>query len=92
MGLGSSALVSLTEARDLARQYSRIAREGGDPLIARQRDLGRLITVHDAAMKVHEINTPSWKNDKYLVPLEFLPRNDYLISGYPGDQLLTALF
>ena len=49
MGLGSSTLVSLEEARDLARQYRRIAREGGDPLIARQRDLGLLITVRDAA-------------------------------------------
>ena len=92
MSLGSSALVSLKEARDLASQYRRIAHEGGDPLIARQRDLGLLISLHDAAMKVHEINAPSWKNDKYLVPLEFLPRNDNLISGYPRDQLLTALF
>ena len=65
MGLGSSTLVSLEEARDLARQYRRIAREGGDPLIARQRDLGLLITVRDAAMKVHELNAPSWKNDKH---------------------------
>ena len=67
MGLSSSPLVSLKQARDLARQYRRIAREGGDTLIARQRDLGRLITVHDAAMKVHEINAPSWKNDKHTL-------------------------
>ena len=65
MGLGSSTLVSLEEARDLARQYRRIAREGGDPLIAHQRDLGLLITERDAAMKVHELNAPSWKNDKH---------------------------
>ena len=31
MGLGSFALVSLEEARDLARQYRKIARGGGDP-------------------------------------------------------------
>ena len=31
MGLGSVDLVSLEEARDLARQYRRIARSGGDP-------------------------------------------------------------
>ena len=58
MGLGSSAIVSLEEARDLARQYRRTAREGGDPLITRQRDLGLLITVRDATMKVHELNAP----------------------------------
>ena len=39
--------------------------KAGDPLIARQRDLGLLITVRDAAMKVHELNAPSWKNDKH---------------------------
>ena len=36
MGLGSVDLVSLEEARDLARQYRRIARSGGDPLLDHQ--------------------------------------------------------
>ena len=36
MGLGSVELVSLEEARDLARQYRCIARSGGDPLLGRQ--------------------------------------------------------
>ena len=36
MGLGSVDLVSLEEARDLARLYRRIARSGGDLLLDRQ--------------------------------------------------------
>ena len=31
MGLGGASLVSLEEVRDLARQYRKIAREGGGP-------------------------------------------------------------
>ena len=43
MGLGSVDLVSLEEAGDLARQYGRIARSGGDPLLDRQALICQLI-------------------------------------------------
>src|SRR5580765_3890975 len=36
IGLGGLKIVSLAEARDLAMQYRRIARDGGDPLQARR--------------------------------------------------------
>ena len=60
MGLGSVDLVSLEEARDLARQYRRIARSGGDPLLDRQALRGQLISFREAAVQVHELNVPSW--------------------------------
>ncbi len=43
MGLGSAALVSLAEAREMAQAYRRIARQGGDPIAERSkaRRLGR---------------------------------------------------
>ena len=67
MGLGSVDLVSLEEARDLARQYRRIARSGGDPLLDRQALRGQLISFREAAVQVHELNVPSWGNDKHAV-------------------------
>ncbi len=36
LGLGSLTLISLAEARQKAREYRKIAREGGDPLQARR--------------------------------------------------------
>ena len=59
MGLGSVDLVSLEEARDLARQYRRIARSGGDPLLDRQALRGQFISFREAAVQVHELNVPS---------------------------------
>ncbi len=50
MGLGSADLVSLEEARDLARQYRCIARSGGDPLLDRQALRGQLISFREAAV------------------------------------------
>lgn len=37
LGLGSADLLSLKDARELAREYRRIAREGGDPATLRRR-------------------------------------------------------
>ena len=58
MGLGSLDLVSLEKARDLARQYPRIARSGGDPLLDRQALRGQLLSFREVAVQVHELNVP----------------------------------
>ena len=65
MGLGSVDLISLEEARDLARQYRRIARSGGDRQLDRQALRGELISFREAAVQEHELNVPSWGNDKH---------------------------
>lgn len=65
MGLGSFALVSLEEARDLARQYRKIARGGGDPFEGRKLSKGKYVTFEQAALNVHELNAPAWRNKKH---------------------------
>ena len=65
MGLGSVALVSLEEARDLARRYRKIAREGGDPFEERKISKGKHVTFEQAALSVHELNAPAWRNKKH---------------------------
>jgi integrase len=62
LGLGSVSLVSLAEARDLARAYRKIAREGGDPDTERKRES---LTFLAAAAKVHAKLLPNWKNAKH---------------------------
>ncbi len=61
----SADLISLEEARDLARQYRRSARLGGDPIAERKASAGKNFSFKEAAIKVHELNVGSWKNDKH---------------------------
>lgn len=64
MGLGSASLVSLAEARELALENRKLARQGGDPLKAK-REAQAVLTFEEAARKVHEIHTPTWRNAKH---------------------------
>ncbi|EAR51816.1 site-specfic recombinase, phage integrase family protein [Oceanicola granulosus HTCC2516] len=65
MGLGSFALVSLAEARDLAVRYRKIAREGGDPIQERRQAQLTVPTFAEAARTVFEENRASWRNPKH---------------------------
>lgn len=62
LGLGASSLVPLAEAREKARQYRKIAREGGDPDTLRKRES---LTFEEAAKKVHTQLLPTWRNKKH---------------------------
>jgi hypothetical protein len=65
IGLGSARLLELREARDLAREFRRIARNGGDPAAERDKAKRRSLTFEDAARKVHaEQIVPNSKNGK----------------------------
>lgn len=98
MGLGSASLVDLEEARDLARRYRKIAREGGDPIQERQRGRGLFVSVKDAALKVYALNAPSWKNEKHsdqwISSLErhvFPMIGDTAISEVTSSDILRVL-
>jgi integrase len=64
IGLGSASLVSLAEARAIAVQNRKEARQGGDPLRAKH-EASAVLTFEDAARKVHEIHLPTWRNAKH---------------------------
>jgi integrase len=65
IGLGSLKLVSLAEAREAARAGRQLARNDGDPLIARR--AARLVppTFREAAETVHQSHAKAWKNPKH---------------------------
>lgn len=65
MGLGGLSLVPLAEARELASQYRRIARDGGDPIADRQKSKVVVPNFADAARQVHAEYRDSWKNKKH---------------------------
>ncbi|SOC10186.1 integrase [Rhodobacter sp. JA431] len=62
LGLGPAPLVPLAEARELARQYRKIARQGGDPDTKRRQES---LTFAKAAAKLHAQLLPTWKNRKH---------------------------
>lgn len=64
LGLGSATLVTLTEARELARTYRKAAREGRDPIAERRRD-GAVPTFDEAVERVYTLHEPSWRNKKH---------------------------
>jgi len=64
LGLGATSLVSLAEARETALGNRKTARQGGDPLRAK-REAQAVMTFEEAARKVHQINLPSWRNEKH---------------------------
>ena len=64
LGLGSASLVTLGEARKLAHDYRKVAREGRDPIAERKRDVG-LPTFQEAIQSVYTLHEPSWSNKKH---------------------------
>lgn len=64
IGLGSITLRSLSEARELALENRKCARNGGDPLAAK-RLKESILTFEEAAKEVHSLNRPTWRNAKH---------------------------
>ncbi|MCH8166469.1 MAG: integrase arm-type DNA-binding domain-containing protein [Proteobacteria bacterium] len=65
-GMGSARLVSLAEARDIARTWRRIARAGGDPVAERDKVKRQSMTFEAAARQVWVTQIePHAKNPKH---------------------------
>ncbi len=65
-GMGSARLLSLAEAREIARTWRRIARDGGDPAVVRDKAKRQSLTFEDAARRVwSEQIEPNVRNAKH---------------------------
>ncbi|WP_210485542.1 tyrosine-type recombinase/integrase [Microvirga antarctica] len=91
IGLGGASLVSLSEAREKALSYRKVARDGGDPLAVRRKERREIPTFRKAAEQVHSNHRSSWKNkkhgDQWINTL-----NDYVIPHFGEtrvDQVQT---
>lgn len=62
IGIGSTSLVTLAEAREKARELRTVARSGGDPLADRNK---RVLTFQEAAEEYHRIIAPSFSSRKH---------------------------
>ena len=64
IGLGNANLISLSEARDLAFDNLRNVKKGIDP-VAVSENKKSIPSFEEVALKVYEINKPSWSNQKH---------------------------
>jgi integrase len=65
IGLGGLQHVSLAQAREVARQLRGIARSGGDPKAARDKNRSPVLPFKKAAATVHSEHEKAWKNRKH---------------------------
>ena len=64
IGLGNANLIPLSEARELAFDNLRMVKKGIDPIAVTEKKKS-IPTFEEAALKVYEINRPSWSNEKH---------------------------
>ena len=97
-GLGSLSIVTLTEAREKAREYRRLIAQGIDPIAEKKKERIVIPTFRAAAEQVHAEHKASWKNGKHQVQwittLEtyaFPFIGDRLVNDIEGPQIRKAL-
>jgi integrase len=86
LGLGSASLVTLTEARNMARDYRKAAREGRDPIAERKRDIA-VPTFQEAIQKVFDLHEPSWRNKKHAA--QFRSTLEQYASPFWGSKKIS---
>ena len=97
IGLGSASLVSLAQAREEALRLRRIARTGGDPLAERRQARRAVPTFQEAAQRVHEAHSATFRNAKHrqqwlssLTPI-FAAIGKKPVDAVTSADLLAAL-
>jgi integrase len=98
IGLGSTRLVSLAEAREEARRMRRLARDGEDPLAERRRASVSAPTFKVAAETVHAAHSATFKNGKHKaqwlasLKADVFPKiGERLVSDLDASDVLKVL-
>jgi integrase len=91
LGLGSYPLVSLSEARDLARSYVKEARAGHDPRQTLRKRVEVTPTFQSLAQEYFNQHKSRWKNDKHRQQwINTLQQYAFpAIGARPIDQITT---
>lgn len=86
LGIGSADLVSLSEARDKAREWRKVAREGGDPYATRN---AATITFEDATIEYHRLVAQSFSSEKHAA--QWLAGMKKHVFPAFGDRLICTV-
>ena len=85
LGVGSSDLVSLAEARDKSREWRKIARQGGDPYASRSRS----VTFEEATVEYHRILSQSFRSEKHSTQW-LAGMRTHVFSAF-GDKMISGI-
>lgn len=88
-GLGSLSIVTLTEAREKAREYRRLIAQGIDPVAEKKREKIVIRTFRAAAEQVHAEHKASWKNGKHQV--QWITTLETYAYPFIGDRLVNDI-
>lgn len=89
LGLGSLSIVTLSEAREKAREYRRLIAQGIDPVAERKKEKIVIPTFRAAAQKVHEEHKASWKNGKHQA--QWITTLETYACPFIGDRLVNDI-
>ena len=87
LGLGSWPRIPLAEAREQALANWRTVRDGRDPLVDKRRE--SVPTVAEAAVKVIDLNRPTWTNAKHVYQWQMSFSN--YVNPYIGEMLVSEV-
>ncbi|MCC6926633.1 integrase arm-type DNA-binding domain-containing protein [Novosphingobium sp.] len=88
-GLGSLSIVTLTEAREKAREYRRLIAQGIDPVAEKKKEKIVIPTFRVAAEQVHAEHKASWKNGKHQV--QWITTLETYAYPFIGDRLVNDI-
>src|SRR6185369_155303 len=97
IGLGSIAELSLSEAREKARDLRKVAKRGDDPIAARDKVKAQVPTFEAAAETCHKARANGWEKrhaDAFLASLKHhaFPRlGRFLVSSVDEKDILAVL-
>lgn len=86
LGVGAANLVSLAEARDKAREWRKVAREGGDPIASR---IAATLTFEEALRAYHKIVSQAFRSEKHAA--QWLAAMKTHIFPALGDRALNTI-
>jgi integrase len=89
IGLGSSRLVSLADARETAAMYRRTARAGGDPITEHRQPKVVAPTFEEAARIVHAQHSRAWRNPKHAA--QWIKTLAQYVFPYFGDRRVDEI-
>lgn len=88
-GLGSLSIVTLTEAREKAREYRRLIAQGIDPVAEKKKEKIVIPTFRAATEQVHAEHKASWKNGKHQV--QWITTLETYAYPFIGDRLVNDI-
>jgi integrase len=97
IGLGSTAALSLAEARDRARELRKVAKSGRDPVAARDRDKMRIPTFEAAAEACRRTRGQGWEKrhaEAFMASLRlhaFNKLGHLLVNSIEEQEMLAVL-